>query len=240
MNTIFLLNLQHSSSCCVCNGFYGPNFGEPLCGTCHAFLFPVLEEKQTDDLSDNDEDSGNDEPPYQAVNGQRGDRNDNGVVAPAAVEGVVAAVENGESSRPQSDDEGESSKENASPSVNDVLANEFAVKRPMPATPRDLRHYLNNLTEQQRAENNEQAPPAARNGEPFNICDFPVEVLLSIFTHLDDISLAMVGEVCKQWRKILEVHTPQTMWEKYTKERWPLYHQITAVPSWFSVCIIMM
>jgi len=26
--------------CGVCNGFYGPNFGQPVCSTCHYFLFP--------------------------------------------------------------------------------------------------------------------------------------------------------------------------------------------------------
>ncbi|XP_014238394.1 uncharacterized protein LOC106660075 [Trichogramma pretiosum] len=54
-----------TSACYVCNGFYGPCFDEPVCATCHAFLFPddigllnvpIFSEK-TDD-----EDSGNDEP----------------------------------------------------------------------------------------------------------------------------------------------------------------------------------
>lgn len=53
--------------CCFCNGYYGPSFEEPLCTTCHTFIFP-------DDLSNqnhavsalfektDDGDSGNDEP----------------------------------------------------------------------------------------------------------------------------------------------------------------------------------
>ncbi|XP_015120458.1 uncharacterized protein LOC107043453 [Diachasma alloeum] len=52
-------------ACYICNGYYGPCFEEPVCATCHAFLFPdcigvagvpIFSEK-TDD-----EDSGNDEP----------------------------------------------------------------------------------------------------------------------------------------------------------------------------------
>jgi hypothetical protein len=27
------------SSCQACNGYYGPCFGEPVCATCHAFLY---------------------------------------------------------------------------------------------------------------------------------------------------------------------------------------------------------
>lgn len=149
----------------------------------------------------------------------------------------MSAVESDENSLLQSEAEGESSNANTPKPSKDSRLEVFAEDRPKPATPHDLRYYLNNLTEQQRAENNEHVPVATRNGEPFNICDFPVEVLLAIFIHLDDISLSMVGAVCKRWQKILEVHTPQAMWEKYTKERWPLYHQITPVPSWFSVCI---
>ena len=26
-------------TCVACNGYYGPCFGEPVCATCHAFLY---------------------------------------------------------------------------------------------------------------------------------------------------------------------------------------------------------
>ncbi|CAG2053822.1 unnamed protein product [Timema podura] len=54
------------SSCYICNGYYGPCFEEPVCATCHAFLFPdylsnsealAIFSEKTDDG-----DSGNDEP----------------------------------------------------------------------------------------------------------------------------------------------------------------------------------
>lgn len=56
----------NNSTCSVCNGYYGPSFGEPVCVTCHAFLFPDFPSylptsffcsEKTDDG-----DSGNDEP----------------------------------------------------------------------------------------------------------------------------------------------------------------------------------
>ncbi|KAK6630839.1 hypothetical protein RUM44_003009 [Polyplax serrata] len=54
--------------CYICNGYYGPCFGEPICTTCHAFLFPenlTCAHLELDTLftdSTDDSDSGNDEP----------------------------------------------------------------------------------------------------------------------------------------------------------------------------------
>lgn len=58
--------ISQNPTCYLCNGYYGPSFGEPVCVTCHEFLYPdiphhlpnsyILSEK-TDDG-----DSGNDEP----------------------------------------------------------------------------------------------------------------------------------------------------------------------------------
>ena len=32
-------SIMQVHSCLACNGFYGPCFGEPVCATCHAFLY---------------------------------------------------------------------------------------------------------------------------------------------------------------------------------------------------------
>ncbi len=69
----------------------------------------------------------------------------------------------------------------------------------------------------------------------FFFYQFTSTVLLKIFSYLDDISLCNVSDVCKQWRKILETHTPQSMWKKYTKERWPLFQHVGYVSNWFQV-----
>ena len=58
------------STCRACNGYYGPCFSEPVCATCHAFLYASsleqeiqlqLQSEEAND-SDDDGDSGNDEP----------------------------------------------------------------------------------------------------------------------------------------------------------------------------------
>lgn len=184
------------STCCICNGYYGPNFGEPLCGTCHAFLFSVqpqvgIEEQSV--IPSDDEDSGNDEPPY-SVN-DRQDRDDLEAELPEEV------------------------------SENEQEENEFELEpRPEPAPPQNVNHYINLLSH-----------PHDNNKSDKNIDALPVEVLLKIFSYLDDISLCNVSGVCKQWRKILETHTPQSMWKKYTKERWPLFQHVGFVSNWFQV-----
>ena len=40
--------LQYDS-CMMCNGYYGNNFGQPVCTTCHLFLFSI-------NLKEDDED----------------------------------------------------------------------------------------------------------------------------------------------------------------------------------------
>lgn len=216
----------------MCNGYYAPNYGEPLCGTCHAFLFPVIEEKSATDLSDNDEDSGNDEPPYNSVVSLSTNRNNQDADA---------------SANDDDDDNGNDDNNDVSESPELVEAaiedhsgnkeNPFSVDRPNPDPPRTLRQYLNMLTEPKDGNVTSALNANKRrvSNEPVNICTLPVEVLLLIFSYLDDLSLCNVGHVCKQWRGILEAHTPQAMWQKYTKQRWPLFQQIVNVSDWFKV-----
>ena len=61
----------HSDLCFFCRGFYGPSFGQSVCGPCHAFLFPErageIECARDNDGArqedkDDSGDSGNEEP----------------------------------------------------------------------------------------------------------------------------------------------------------------------------------
>ena len=58
--------------CSACNGYYGQSHGQPVCLTCHAFLYAsgldaenvnlqLMSEEREDD-NDSDRDSGNEEP----------------------------------------------------------------------------------------------------------------------------------------------------------------------------------
>ncbi|KAI0220458.1 hypothetical protein LSAT2_028031 [Lamellibrachia satsuma] len=52
-------------ACYLCNGFYGPSFGQPVCSTCHMFLFPqdinIPDDGNYNQKTDSG-DSGNEEP----------------------------------------------------------------------------------------------------------------------------------------------------------------------------------
>lgn len=68
----------------------------------------------------------------------------------------------------------------------------------------------------------------------------PVEILLKIFSYLDDISLWTCSEVCKKWKTILERNIPQAFWKRHLKERFPLFQQITQVTNWMDMyCSLM-
>ena len=66
------------STCRACNGYYGPCFSEPVCATCHAFLYASSLEQEIQlqlqseeaNASDDDGDSGNDD------GGKGGDKGD--------------------------------------------------------------------------------------------------------------------------------------------------------------------
>lgn len=107
---------------------------------------------------------------------------------------------------------------------------DLELERPRPQAPRNLEHYLDLLSRpQERREGNSN-----NQGDP-KIKSLPVEVLLQIFSYLDDLSMWSVSEVCKQWRDILEENTHQAMWKKYTRERFPIFVGISHIPNWFHV-----
>lgn len=68
----------------------------------------------------------------------------------------------------------------------------------------------------------------------------PVEILLKIFSYLDDLSLWTVSEVCRKWRKILARNTPQSFWKRKISERFPLFQQLSFVSNWMALYCSMM
>lgn len=112
----------------MCNGYYGSSFGNPLCGICHSFLFPCSDEPPVTQLSD-DEDSGNDEPPY---NVQDKNRLENAAARPER--NRENNIEN-EEDEDDGNDEGEEDEEYM-----------YEV-RPRPAQPRNLNQYIDLLSQ---------------------------------------------------------------------------------------------
>ncbi|XP_075215509.1 modifier of rpr and grim, ubiquitously expressed [Lycorma delicatula] len=175
------------TSCYICNGYYGPCFEEPVCATCHTFLFPeelscaepvpVFTEKTDDD------DSGNDEPIDLCY-------------APGPAERPVPHQGEGDAVPP------------AAPPRQDLLA----LRLELLSTP----HEPDDLT-------------------PGLVECLPPEVLLVVFSYLDDMSLWSVGNVCKRWRRLLHSRVTPDVWRVYTQRRWPLFKPFCTVDDWFKV-----
>ena len=70
---------------------------------------------------------------------------------------------------------------------------------------------------------------------PQNIVDvLPPEVLMVIFSYLDDISLFAVGNVCRRWYHLLHTQTTPEQWFVYTRRRWPLFNPMIYITDWFA------
>jgi hypothetical protein len=70
---------------------------------------------------------------------------------------------------------------------------------------------------------------------PENLVDaLPPEVLMVIFSFLDDISLFSVGNVCRRWHQLLTSQTTPEQWFVYTRRRWPLFTPMIFINDWFS------
>lgn len=66
-----------------------------------------------------------------------------------------------------------------------------------------------------------------------HISVLPVEMLLKIFSYLNDTTLFEASQVSEQWKQILD--TQQEMWKKYTEKRWPLLQRNTESTNWLKV-----
>lgn len=266
---------QNSHACWVCNGYYGPNFGEPLCGPCHAFLYNAQRaEELLTELSD-DEDSGNDEPPFKDKQEDDETENDADIMGfedleDAAPAGHPQQQQQQQALQQQANNEAEQEQpeqqqqqqqpahQQQQPAAEQQLevqlmpprrgtperdfeheraVNPFIlpIKRPRPAPPLALPHYMQELADG-RARAHEYNAQGASCSIKANITSLiPVEVMLKIFAYLDDMSLWMASEVCKQWKQIIAKNTAQSMWKSYIKQRWPLFESLAELPDWYKL-----
>ncbi|XP_074111492.1 modifier of rpr and grim, ubiquitously expressed [Cotesia typhae] len=236
-------------ACYICNGYYGPSFEEPVCATCHAFLFPdeigirpvpVFSEK-TDD-----EDSGNDEPtdlyynPERRVSQPQRARSEahsssdnqekpllkvsidpeifNHLHGPGPSNRVFEAIK-----LYRSEDASTSNDPNSldlsALSLHNIID---AIK------PRTLAERVEVLSNHRHHEHE----PI---NEPGLVERLPPEVLLAVFSHLDDVSLWSAANVCRRWNGLLLTHVPPQQWQQHVKHRWPLYKAIGHVENWYKV-----
>ncbi|XP_073953545.1 modifier of rpr and grim, ubiquitously expressed isoform X2 [Choristoneura fumiferana] len=222
----------NNSTCHVCNGYYGPSFGEPVCVTCHAFLFPNFPSfcpnsyyysEKTDDG-----DSGNDEPSDLNYSSDR--RVNRVCMVPSwwYINSLDSESPEDEASNSGSVPSGSGhSNGNGNGSDQPDKADPEAEKIQPPALrpPPCLAHSLQALS----------TPRPPDNVAPELIAQLPTEVLLGIFGYLDDLSLSACGAVCARWRRLVRARVQPPRWAAFAARRWPLYRPLTNNKDWHKI-----
>ncbi|XP_028025317.1 uncharacterized protein LOC114239356 [Bombyx mandarina] len=210
-----------NSTCHVCNGYYGPSFGEPVCVTCHAFLFPdfpsYLPTSYFCTEKTDDGDSGNDEPSDLNYSSER--RLHRTCTLPAwwyyrnSLDSETSPED--EVSRASNSGPGASS----SSSMSDRAGQ--APPPPPPPIP-SLARSLHALS----------TPRPPDNLAPGLVEHLPSEVLLCIFSYLDDLSLCACSCVCTRWWRLVRARVCPGRWEDFAAARWPLYRPLATHTDW--------
>ncbi|XP_012273433.1 uncharacterized protein LOC105695936 [Orussus abietinus] len=302
-----------TSTCYICNGYYGPCFGEPVCATCHAFLFPddvgLLQVPLFSEKTD-DEDSGNDEPTDLYYNAERRtsqhqqsspqnrnpvgpnirnvpnqniDLNEDHIQAPVRNYSVPAQndamvgqlclrnnpsgllrnihvsanlnpnIQNGQNGNgypqnrvPQRQNQVHDPVEEDLPNLDLAVADNGRNFRGIDQYHQYSRNYgvQGNVEEPSRSRHLSERLEMLSNHkhvehEPVNdpglVERLPPEVLLAVFSHLDDISLWSAANVCRRWCGLLSTHITPQQWQQHVQLRWPLYKPIGHVRNWYKV-----
>lgn len=163
--------------CLMCNGFYSLNFNQPLCSTCHLFLFPASSNEGVQTMEKADScDSGNEEPN-------------------AEVDVMFDSLD---------------SKSLMNSAI--VLSNDRLEVRVKELSIPKFFSF--------------RSPPAGL------VDSLPTEVLLCVFSYLNDIALYNAQNVCQRWRGILDSILPDEKWREFIGQRWPLFKPVQTVLCW--------
>lgn len=225
----YWLSFQDTTVCFQCNGFYGCNFGQPLCGRCHKFLFGNDSKKRVRQ-SEREDDAINIAKHFRLSVHER-----------QQAPGLILQP----SSRPrqlQFQLRSHSSRLNLQPSSRPL---QLQVTKHLSATIlqqqlKSVREMLKKIKEDERkqqtskdvkdaeaADSSSNVVVGSDDSHSFqyksdtNVSVLPLEILQKIFAHLDDITLLTVSKVSKRWNEILR--SDQRPWASFTKKRWPLF-----------------
>jgi len=230
-------HLSWQPSCTACNGYYGPCFGEPVCATCHAFLYASNLEQEINiqimseehDSSEDDYDSGNDEPSDYFPLERR-----------PSTSHTPASQQEGSNEPDQANDLAVIDLPEFIPHIDldgllPVINMDDIAIRPL-EFPRRVSHSVHVESLNDRLQLLSTNHRVTADVAPAGLVEaLPPEVVLVIFGHLDDISLYAVGNVCRRWRQLLRSQSSPHQWHMYTRRRWPLYQPLSTVTDWFTI-----
>ncbi|XP_068620303.1 uncharacterized protein morgue [Battus philenor] len=220
----------NNSTCYVCNGYYGPSFGEPVCLTCHVFLFSDFPSYLPNSyiVSDkkDDGDSGNDEPSDMNFTSER--RLNKVCMFPSwcyrnSLDSETSPEE--ETSRTSTSGPGASGSISGASGSGLSLSHRDAAEDlpgPPPSQPPSVARSLQALS----------TPMPPDNLAPGLVEHLPSEVLLCIFSYMDDLSLCACACVCARWWRLVRARFPPPQWAAFVARRWPLFRPLLPQHDW--------
>ncbi|XP_060805773.1 uncharacterized protein LOC106132759 [Amyelois transitella] len=213
-----------NSTCYVCNGYYGPSFGEPVCVTCHTFLYPdfpsYLPTSYFYSEKTDDGDSGNDEPTDMNYSSGRIPRN----FCPLPTWWYHPITNSENEMSP--DDPMRPSLSGLGPCSIRSNVPGFAYTFRAPVMPEYRPGHQGPPPPHPSLMRSLQAlstPRPPDNLAPGVVEDLPSEVLLCIFSYLDDLSLSACACTCARWWGLVRAHVSPARWAAFTAKRWPLF-----------------
>ncbi|CAG5048859.1 unnamed protein product [Parnassius apollo] len=219
----------NNTSCYVCNGYYGPSFGEPVCVTCHAFLFPdfpsYLPSSYFCSEKTDDGDSGNDEPSDLNYSSER--RLNKVCALPAwcyrnSLDSETSPEDETSCTSTSGPGVSGSISGGSGPSIAPRDAVEDLAGQGPPPQPPSLARSLQALS----------TPRPPDNLAPGLVEHLPSEVLLCIFSYLDDLSLCACACVCARWWRLVRARVPPPRWACFAARRWPLFRPLLPHVDW--------
>ncbi|CAG0915781.1 unnamed protein product [Notodromas monacha] len=200
--------------CRFCAGFYGPNFGEPVCATCHAFVYPRTPDDELEGFCESssaackpeDDDSGNDEPdPDAALSTTKQSTypcQDQQRLVRGCVYGVSCFRNQPVSQVPTAA----------------VLTTPKAIVKKHRKHPNHRR--ADSLVDQISL----LTCPRPMSETSGTYPSLPPEVWAKVFSYLDDLSLWNCGQVCQTWRGMLALDTCESnaRWKQRLSGMWPV------------------
>ncbi|KAL1449109.1 hypothetical protein WDU94_000342, partial [Cyamophila willieti] len=323
-------------SCYICNGFYGPNFNEPVCSTCHLFLYPDDLTQEPDIVLSCIKDDGNDSGNECDCPQERADSIKTPPLSCCSYNNLSAAANNsgfnggdpsshnplgggggnnpyqgggggrrrGRRRRRQEGEEREDEAESSDSLTSDeeLLPPAGAVpgghyvfnvpagmgQHPHRPPPDGVNHdaqwrnqrreegdssgseldegdhhaagigghqqqeeeHLDNQQNQQHSDEPElqrrieelssynkatHILAASNNTQTPSIQSLPPEVLITVFSYLDDLSLCSVSKACTRWFTIIADLIPSDQWRYFVHSRFPLFTSNVKISNWYQV-----
>ncbi|TGZ57754.1 hypothetical protein CRM22_009832 [Opisthorchis felineus] len=213
--------------CKFCNGYYDFGSEQPVCSTCHAFVYEFCSTSMTESLmldkKEASNDSGNEEPERGSDFYSTTDWYD----ASESVE--FPSSTNGGMNMHLVDVE------------NVGLPQSHVLQRPCPLRQQQKsqqqHQFLNSpsfipMCYHKRSTKHPQRYPS--------LDDLPTEILLHIFGLLDDISLWTMRQVSRRCRQIIDEEVSDQEWCEFVHVRWPLFTPQHRVTSWRQLYLNLM